>query len=86
MVKNFRRTYLIAFSISLALFLALILSVPFNAMAAERIVEPSAGAAAEASKAAAAGNFGGIALKVISYNIALLTTAKNTSAKNISTK
>ncbi|OGM06034.1 MAG: hypothetical protein A2008_09350 [Candidatus Wallbacteria bacterium GWC2_49_35] len=86
MVKNFRRTYLIAFSISLALFLALILSVPFNAIAAERIAEPSAGAAAEASKAAAAGNFGGIALKVISYNIAAGQGVVNDSKKYVGKK
>jgi endonuclease/exonuclease/phosphatase family metal-dependent hydrolase len=84
MVKNFRRAYLLAFSF--AFVLAVFLSVPFNAMAAERVDEQSAGAAAETSKASAALNSGGIALKVISYNIAAGQGVVNDSKKYVGKK
>ncbi len=86
MTKIFRRTNLVAFSFSLAFIFALILAVPFNAIAAERIGEPASGAAAEASKAAAAENSGGIALKVISYNIAAGQGVVNDSKKYVGKK
>lgn len=86
MVNSFRKTNLIAFSLSFAFIFALILSGPFNAVAAERIGESSAGAAAEVSKAAAADNSGGIALKVISYNIAAGQGVVNDSKKYVGKK
>lgn len=84
MVKNFRRTYMFMFSF--AFVLTVILSVPINAMAVERITEQSAGAAAETSKAAAAESSGGIALKVISYNIAAGQGVVNDSKKYVGKK